>query len=231
MSSLLAFTGVQLAMALGLFALCVLLMLIILIQKGRGGGLAAAFGGGGGGGGGAFGAKTGDVFTGITVVLAGVYLLATVVGNYVFRPDLGVVQAATAQPAPGTAPTSGEPTGTPGTMTPVTLPEGAIKLDPNAAATSLGGAVEQAENETAKQDGTEPQAGAKSDEAKAPPAVPDAADAAPDGTADAPPGADPEPEGAGAGPEAGGEDQPATQPGAGEETGGEETGGEQPEQP
>jgi len=224
MSSLLAFTGVQLAMALGLFALCVLLMLIILIQKGRGGGLASAFGGGGGGGGGAFGAKTGDVFTGITVVLAGVYLLATVVGNYVFRPDLGVVQAATAQSAPGAAPTSAGPTATPGTMTPVTLPEGAIKLDPNAAATSLGGAVEQAENEAAKQDGTEPQAGAQPDEAKSPPA-------APDGAEDAPPGADPEPEGAGAAPEAGSEDQADTQPGAGEKTGGEETGGEQPEQP
>lgn len=66
-----------------LIGVCCLLMLIILLQKGRGSGLAGAFGGGGGGSS-AFGAKTGDVFTWITVTLAGVYVLLTVVANYAF---------------------------------------------------------------------------------------------------------------------------------------------------
>jgi hypothetical protein len=61
--------------------------------------LAGAFGGGGGG---AFGAKTGDVFTWITVAFAGVFLLLTVLGNFVFEPT-GVVIATppVAQPVPG----------------------------------------------------------------------------------------------------------------------------------
>ena len=86
MTSLLAASFSQIVMGMALGFVCILLMMIILIQKGRGGGLASAFGGGGGGGG-AFGAKTGDVFTGITVVLAFVFLLLTVFGNYVMRPE------------------------------------------------------------------------------------------------------------------------------------------------
>lgn len=61
---------------------CFLLMVVILLQKGRGGGLAGAFGGAGGSS--AFGAKTGDVFTWITVVGAGVFVLLTVVANFAF---------------------------------------------------------------------------------------------------------------------------------------------------
>lgn len=63
---------------------CALLILIILLQKGRGGGLSGAFGGVGGHS--AFGAKTGDVFTWITVALTGLFILMAVVGNYVFVP-------------------------------------------------------------------------------------------------------------------------------------------------
>ncbi len=59
-----------------------LLMLVILLQKGRGGGLAGAFGGGGGSS--AFGAKTGDVFTWITVVVAAVFILLAIGANFVF---------------------------------------------------------------------------------------------------------------------------------------------------
>ncbi|HRX87310.1 MAG TPA: preprotein translocase subunit SecG, partial [Phycisphaerae bacterium] len=163
MSSMLAFTGLQLIMTVAIFAICLLLMMIILIQKGRGGGLASAFGGGGGGGGGAFGAKTGDVFTGITVVLAGIYLLLTVFGNYVLRPDTSVLQNATVQPASGggAAGPAGAPAPVPaGTAeqpatgaagagaaesAPVHIPEGSIKLNPNTANTSLGKAVEEGE--------------------------------------------------------------------------------------
>ncbi|MGB9623829.1 MAG: preprotein translocase subunit SecG [Phycisphaerae bacterium] len=61
---------------------CILTMLVVLIQKGRGGGLSGAFGGVGGHS--AFGAKTGDVFTWITVGLATCFLLLAVVLNFVF---------------------------------------------------------------------------------------------------------------------------------------------------
>lgn len=101
-------------MALALFMVCLLLILIVLLQKGRGGGLTAAFGGGGGGG--AFGAKTGDVFTGITVVLAFVFLLLTVIGNYVFQPPKPPPRAALIQGQPAGAQL---PAGQPGAIPPV----------------------------------------------------------------------------------------------------------------
>ena len=54
--------------AMLVIVICAFLILVILLQRGRGGGLAGAFGGAGGSS--AFGAKTGDVFTWITVVVA-----------------------------------------------------------------------------------------------------------------------------------------------------------------
>jgi preprotein translocase subunit SecG len=62
---------------------CLLTMLVVLIQKGRGGGLSGAFGGVGGHS--AFGAKTGDVFTWITVGLAAAFILLSVWLNFTFR--------------------------------------------------------------------------------------------------------------------------------------------------
>ena len=56
-----------------LLALSVFLMIIVLLQRGRGGGLAGAFGGAGGQS--AFGTKAGDVFTWITSVTAGIWIL------------------------------------------------------------------------------------------------------------------------------------------------------------
>jgi len=63
---------------------CVLLIVIILLQKGRGGGLGAAFGGGGQS---AFGTRTGDVFTWITIVLTGLFLLLAIGTSVVIRPE------------------------------------------------------------------------------------------------------------------------------------------------
>ncbi len=53
--------------------LTLFLIAIILIQRGKGGGLAGAFGGMGGSS--AFGTKTGDVFTKITVIVAGIWIV------------------------------------------------------------------------------------------------------------------------------------------------------------
>lgn len=61
---------------------CGFLMLVILIQRGRGSGLAGAFGGAGGSS--AFGAKTGDVLTLATVIIAFLFLSLTVVANFNF---------------------------------------------------------------------------------------------------------------------------------------------------
>ena len=69
---------------------CVLLIVIVLLQKGRGGGLGAAFGGAGSS---AFGTRTGDVFTWITIVLTALFLLLAVGATLLHRPDTGKVLA------------------------------------------------------------------------------------------------------------------------------------------
>jgi preprotein translocase subunit SecG len=63
---------------------CVLLIGVILLQKGRGGGLSGAFGGAGGHS--AFGTRTGDMFTWVTVVLVGLFIILAVLCVQVFRP-------------------------------------------------------------------------------------------------------------------------------------------------
>jgi len=82
---------------------CILLIGVILLQKGRGGGLSGAFGGAGGHS--AFGSRTGDMFTWITVVLVALFLLLGVATVKYFRP----AQAATArQGTEKTSPDAGE---------------------------------------------------------------------------------------------------------------------------
>ena len=82
------------------------LFVIILLQKGRGGGVGAALGGAGGNT--AFGAKTGDVFTVVTVVFAAVFLLLAVVSNFAFR-QTGSTTAAAPAGASGTGPETAIP--------------------------------------------------------------------------------------------------------------------------
>jgi preprotein translocase subunit SecG len=84
MNSLAVFGFWHYLITTALVIICILLMIVILLQKGRGGGIGAAFGGGGHS---AFGTKTGDVFTWVTVVLAMLYLLTVIVGNYIFVPS------------------------------------------------------------------------------------------------------------------------------------------------
>lgn len=94
---------------------CFLLMIVILLQKGRGGGMAGAFGGAGGSS--AFGAKTGDVFTWITVIGAGIFVLLTVVGNFAF--DQGAVPLT---PTVTADPITEQPSGaTPSQAIPITI--------------------------------------------------------------------------------------------------------------
>src|SRR5215510_4804579 len=62
-----------------------LLICLVLLQKNRGSGLSGAFGGAGGQS--AFGTKTGDVLTWVTVGLTTVFLLLCVIGNWVFVPS------------------------------------------------------------------------------------------------------------------------------------------------
>lgn len=88
-----------------LMSTCLLLILVVLLQRGRGGGLAGAFGGSGGSS--AFGAKTGDVFTWITVVVATVFVLLSIVTNFAYDESGDVVPpSADVQVVPTTTPTS-----------------------------------------------------------------------------------------------------------------------------
>jgi preprotein translocase subunit SecG len=60
-----------------LIAAAVILIILVLLQKGKGGGLAGALGGAGGQS--AFGTKAGDLFTKITMVVAGVWIVLCVI--------------------------------------------------------------------------------------------------------------------------------------------------------
>lgn len=111
-----------------LMSTCLLLVLVILLQRGRGGGLAGAFGGSGGSS--AFGAKTGDVFTWITVVVATVFVLLSVVTNFVYD-ESGEARATApeVEVVPVTQPTPAAP----GDLEPVTLemvPQGEVGAQP-----------------------------------------------------------------------------------------------------
>ncbi len=116
MNLLATMTWPQTLVCMLLIGVCCLLMIIILLQRGRGGGLAGAFGGAGGGGS-AFGAKTGDVFTVLTVILATVFLLVNVVGNYMFVPETGL-DGLTPPAIAAPADTSGGAAGPGGAATP-----------------------------------------------------------------------------------------------------------------
>lgn len=73
-------------LSITIIIVCVLLVGLILLQKNRGAGLSGAFGGVGGHS--AFGTKTGDMLTWVTVGLAAVFLVLAIVGNYFFVPEV-----------------------------------------------------------------------------------------------------------------------------------------------
>lgn len=63
-----------------LIILAILLILLVLVQRGRGGGLTGALGGMGGSS--AFGAKAGDIFTRITIVIASIWIVVCAASVY-----------------------------------------------------------------------------------------------------------------------------------------------------
>jgi len=79
-----------------------LLIGLILLQKNRGSGLSGAFGGVGGHT--AFGTKTGDFLTWVTVGLAGVFIILSISAVFVFERAVTPVNAATGTQAPTEAP-------------------------------------------------------------------------------------------------------------------------------
>ena len=72
---------VRFLLGFGLAITALFLILLVLIQRGRGGGLAGAFGGMGGQS--AFGTKAGDVFTKITVAIAGFWIMLCILATNV----------------------------------------------------------------------------------------------------------------------------------------------------
>jgi preprotein translocase subunit SecG len=75
---------------------CILLIIVVLLQKGRGGGLSGAFGAGAGSS--AFGTRTGDVFTWVTIVLTGLFLVLAIITALTVRPPMGAVAMPTFDP-------------------------------------------------------------------------------------------------------------------------------------
>lgn len=111
----------------------VLLIGIVLLQKNRGSGLSGAFGGVGGHS--AFGTKTGDFLTWVTVGMVAALLLLAVASNYAFQPVSAQEQMGfTAPPA--------MPTGTPAPPSPGGAPPQRIPIagQPRTGSPPIGGA-------------------------------------------------------------------------------------------
>ena len=70
-------------LTLAMVLLCGVLILLVLIQRGKGGCWAGAFGGLGGSS--AFGSRAGDLFTRITIVVFGVWLVIAMVQVYLMQ--------------------------------------------------------------------------------------------------------------------------------------------------
>jgi len=96
-------------MAMLFVATCLFMMLVILIQKPKGGGLSGAFGGAGGSAQAAFGAKTGDLLTTITIACFVLFLGLAVGLVYAIRAEVAPVTPAPTTPV--SAPADTETTG------------------------------------------------------------------------------------------------------------------------
>jgi len=127
---------------------CILLILAILVQRPQGGGLAGAFGSGSGSGQTAFGARTGDALTVITISMFVLYLVAGLALGYAAKPVVAkpqteavAVDPAAADPAAATpaatdpaAPVLPAPPATPAPATDPTATAPVVPLLPAPAA-------------------------------------------------------------------------------------------------
>lgn len=93
----------RILLTISFVAVSVLLIGLVLLQKNRGAGLSGAFGGVGGHT--AFGTKTGDFLTWVTVSLTALFLLLSIAGNYVFEP----AKSGASAPVPTSPPGSSTP--------------------------------------------------------------------------------------------------------------------------
>ena len=107
--------------------LAIFLILLVLVQRGRGGGLAGALGGMGGSS--AFGAKAGDIFTRITIVVVAIWIVICILAGHWARNkgDLLTGTRGEAQPRSESLdrvlPVPSDPT-PPGSAAPVPAPSG-----------------------------------------------------------------------------------------------------------
>ncbi|HKQ47629.1 MAG TPA: preprotein translocase subunit SecG [Phycisphaerae bacterium] len=106
----------RILLTIAFVAVSLLLIGLVLLQKNRGAGLSGAFGGVGGHT--AFGTKTGDFLTWVTVSLTALFLLLSIMGNYVFEPAKSGASPPVATAPPG--PSSPPPPGAPGPVGPAT---------------------------------------------------------------------------------------------------------------
>lgn len=116
MTSVLFAAGTLLHYVFGIsmFLVSVFLILLVLVQRGRGGGLTGALGGMGGQS--AFGTKAGDMFTRVTMVTAGVWILLCMLSIWFLGSQdewgaSGRARPAGGATAPATLPEREEPAG------------------------------------------------------------------------------------------------------------------------
>ncbi len=114
-------------------AACLLLILAILIQKPQGGGLAGAFGSGSGSGNTAFGARTGDALTVITISMFVLYLVSGIALGFAARPQTDAKPEEAISAPATTTPATTLPAGTTPAATPGATPAAAPAAAPGTA--------------------------------------------------------------------------------------------------
>lgn len=114
----------------GFLFISLMMILIVLIQKPQGGGLSGAFGSSSDGGAGqtAFGAKTGDVLTTMTISIFVLFLISAAGLNYVVRPSAA---AADQEPTASSTDEGTESSGAEGSTTsPIQIDSGSAAVTP-----------------------------------------------------------------------------------------------------
>ena len=95
----------RIALGVVLLLTALFLILIVLVQRGRGGGLTGALGGPGGQS--AFGSKAGDLFTKITVWVAGFWIVLCIVSIKLLSGGSSPISVETPKPAPASGTQTG----------------------------------------------------------------------------------------------------------------------------